>query len=332
MASSDRSALPDVTSGRATSSFNFFQLVELLNQLDGTDQEQSHDHQPVNETIRFKATASLGFPARDVLQIERDKRGRHELEVAFLGLHGSQSPMPGYYLDSLAWEYAQGEQRLGLFLDFFHHRMLTLLHRIWRKYRYHVRFQENGEDGFSRLMFALLGMGNEALCNALPVNRAKMLSYAGLLASPARSAEVVAALVAHCFDLTKVEVIAWQRRQVSIHQEQQNRLGRACSTLGGDFVIGDKVNDCAGKFLLKLSGLSFNQFLGFLPSGEYFHALVSFVSFVLRDQLAWDLQLGFGQGQLSGLRLGEDPRTRLGWSTFLGEPPEDAFVTICVQE
>lgn len=332
MASSDRSAFPDVTSSSATSSFNFFQLVELLNQLDRTDQERGLDYLPVNENIRFKATASLGFPTSDVLQIERDKKGRHELEVAFLGLHGSQSPMPGYYLDSLAWEYAQGEQRLGLFLDFFHHRMLTLLHRIWRKYRYHVRFQDDGEDGFSRLIFSLLGVGNQALCNALPVNRAKMLSYAGLLASPARSAEVVATLVAHCFDLKDVEVIAWQRRKVQVPPDQQNRLGRACSTLGGDFVIGDKVNDCAGKFLLKLSGLSFSQFLGFLPGGESFNRLVRFVSIVLRDQLAWDLQLGFGEGQASGLRLGEEPRTRLGWSTFLGLPPEDAFVTICVQE
>ena len=332
MACPDRSALPDVTAGGGRSCFNFFQLVELLNQLDGTNQERAFDDLPVNETIRFKACASLGFPTSDVLQIERDKKGRHELEVAFLGLHGSQSPMPGYYLDTLAWEYAQGEQKLGLFLDFFHHRLLTLLHRIWRKYRYYIRFQDNGEDGFSRLMFALVGLGNEALGSALPVSRAKMLSCAGLLASPGRSPEVVATLVAHCFDLVDVEVVAWQSRKVPVHLDQQNRLGKACSTLGGDFVIGERVNDCAGKFLLKLNKLSFSQFLGFLPGGEHFHALVTFVSFVLRDQLAWDLQLGFGPGQVRGLRLGEDQKARLGWSSFLGQPPEEAYVTICVQE
>ena len=35
------------------------------------------------------------------------------------------------------------------------------------------------------MMFALVGLGNEAVCQSLPVNRAKMLSYAGMLASPA---------------------------------------------------------------------------------------------------------------------------------------------------
>ena len=95
MASPDRSALPDVTSAKDAPRFSFFQLVELLNRLDGTDQERRLDHLPGDEGIRFKATASLGFPTSDVLQIGRDGKGRHELEVAFLGLHGSQSVSPG---------------------------------------------------------------------------------------------------------------------------------------------------------------------------------------------------------------------------------------------
>jgi type VI secretion system protein ImpH len=332
VAGTDRSALPDVRPAQEAARYNFFQLVELLRQQDGLDQESGLDYLPERERIRFKSSASLGFPTSDVLTVDRDDEGRHHLEVAFLGLHGSQSPMPGYYLDSLAWEYAQGEQKLGLFLDFFHHRLLTLLHRIWRKYRYHVRFQNDGEDGFSRLMFALVGLGNDELCHSLPVNRAKMLSYAGMLASPSRSPEVVAGLVAHCFDLLDVEVVAWQPRRVAIHGEQQNRLGRANAALGSDLVIGAGVKDCAGKFLLKINNLTHEEFLTFLPNGEHFQPLVTFVSFILRDQLAWDLRLGFAPAQAHGMQLGEEQSGRLGWSSFLGQPPEDPYVTICVQE
>ncbi|EHD20405.1 MULTISPECIES: type VI secretion system baseplate subunit TssG [Brenneria] len=332
MAGADRSTLDDVTFRRDASRFNFFQLVELLNQLEGVDLEQALDFHPDRERLRFRSTASIGFHPGDVLRVGNDGEGRQELEVAFLGLHGSQSPMPGYYLEELAWEYAQGEQKLGVFLDFFHHRLLTLLHRAWRKYRYHVRFQNEGEDGFSRLMFALVGLGNDAVRDSLPVNRAKMLSYAGLLASPSRSPEVVAGLVSHCFDLDDVAVIAWQHRRVPIHTGQQNRLGGANMALGGDFVIGDKVNDCAGKFLLKVGDLSFSRFLGFLPNGEHFQPLVRFVSFILRDQLAWDLRLGFAAGEAQGLSLGSEQSGCLGWSSFLGQPPADPYVTICVQE
>ncbi|QZN97191.1 type VI secretion system baseplate subunit TssG [Symbiopectobacterium purcellii] len=332
MAGTDRSALDDVTFYQDASRFNFYQLVELLNQLEGVDLERALDFRPEQERLRFRSTASIGFHPGDIVQVERDENGRQALEVAFLGLHGSQSPMPGYYLDDLAWEYAQGEQKLGLFLDFFHHRLLTLLHRAWRKYRYHVRFQNDGEDGFSRLMFALVGLGNDAVRESLTVNRAKMLSYAGVLASPSRSPEVVAGLVSHCFDLEDVEVLAWQKRRVAIHESQQNRLGKANIVLGGDFVIGDNVNDCAGKFLLKIGNLSFGRFLSFLPNGEHFQPLVRFVSFILRDQLAWDLRLGFAEDEAQGLRLGSEQSGILGWSSFLGQPPAEPYVTICVQE
>lgn len=250
----------------------------------------------------------------------------------FCACTASQSPMPGYYLDDLAWEYGQGEQKLGLFLDFFHHRLLRLLHRVWRKYRYHVRFQNDGENGFSRLMFTLVGLGNDAVRESLPVNRAKMLSYAGVLASPSRSPEVVAGLVSHCFDLEGVEVLAWQKRRVAIHKSQQNRLGKVNIALGGDFVIGDNVNDFAGKFLLKIGSLSFGRFLSFLPNGEHFQPLVRFVSFILRDQLAWDLRLGFAEDEAQGLRLGSEQSGILGWSSFLGQPSAETYVTICVQE
>ncbi|RLM21866.1 type VI secretion protein [Brenneria alni] len=332
MAGTDRSALHDVMAGDGVSRFTFFQLVELLQRLEKVDQERDLDFRPEFERIYFKATASLGFHSSDIVGIAEDEEGRHQLEVAFLGLHGSQSPMPGYYLDELAWEYAQQEPRLGLFLDFFHHRLLTLLHRVWRKYRYHVRFQNDGTDGFSRLMFALVGLGNDAVRESLPVNRAKMLSYAGMIASPSRSPEVVAGLVAHCFDLDSVEVMVWQERQVSICEQQQNRLDRVNITLGDNFVIGDKVDDCAGKFLLRIGNLSFSQFLKFLPNGEHFASLVRFVSFILRDQLAWDLRLGFGDDEAKGICLGDQQNACLGWSSFLGQPPGDPYVTICVQE
>lgn len=332
MAGADRAALTDVIAHRGTAGFEFYQLVELISRLEGVDQERALDFLPTAERIRYRASASLGFPAREVQTLQPDAQGRHQLEVAFLGLHGSQSPMPGYYLDELAWEYAQREQTLGHFLDFFHHRLLTLLHRAWRKYRYHVRFQHQGEDGFSQLMFALVGLANPVVRQSLPVNRAKMLSYAGLLASPSRSPEVVSGLVAHCFDLPWVQVDAWQTRRVPVQPDQQNRLGQTNVSLGQTLVLGDKVGDCAGKFLLRLGRLSFAQFRRFLPDGEHFRPLVQFVAFMLRDQMAWDLRLELSRDEARAMQLGQMQSSCLGWSSFLGQPPAEPFVTICVQE
>lgn len=332
MAGTNRSARPDVICGDDAARFNFFQLVELIYRHESVVAESLPQTHEWPECIRFKASASLGFPIRDVQALARTAEGGHQLEVAFLGLHGSQSPLPGYYLDQLAWEYAQNEQRLGLFLDFFHHRLLVLLHRVWRKYRYHVRFQGQGEDGFSKSMFALAGLGDERLRRHLPVAPAKLLACAGLLASPARSGDVIAGLVAHCFDLVEVVVKPWLVRPVAIAREQQHQLGVANAALGEDVVIGSRTRDCSGKFLLSIRQLDYDRFLQFLPNGSQFAALQSFVRCILRDQLAWDIELCLAPEQARGLLLGDSRGGRLGWCTFLGHPPVTPRITIGGQE
>lgn len=149
-----------------------------------------------------------------------------------------------------------------------------------------------------------MGLGHRQLRDSLPVNHSKMLAYAGILANPGRSPEIVCTLVAHCFDLNLSDVTLqnWQRRMVDIEPDQQNSLG--CYTIKngeklagrsvlGNFVLGTRVPDLSGKFQLSINHLSRKQFLSFLPSGENFLPLAMFVSFVLRDQLAWDLHLGW---------------------------------------
>lgn len=350
MAGTDRSTCIDVSShGGASeesvldvSRYNFYQLVELLNQMAVACQNSSGTPKPADEAIRFKSTASLAFPTRDVIALETSERGQFELEVSFLGLHGSQSPLPGYYLDALAWEDAQNENRLTDFLNVFNHRLLTLLHQTWRKYRYYICFESEGNDVFSQRMFALVGLGSEVVRKKLQINHGKMLAYAGLLASPGRAPEVICSLVSHCFNLTDVELHNWQLRKVTIPPEQQNRLGTKVkvygkkyqekSVLGSNFSIGSLVADRSGKFLLCINDLTREQFLSFLPNGANYAPLVMFVAFIMRDQFAWDLRLGLAERQVGGMILGAEQNNQLGWTSFLGDPEQKPHVTICVME
>ena len=76
--------------------------------------------------------------------------------------------------------------------------------------------------------------------------------------------------------------------------------------------------DLSGKFQLSITSLTRKQFLSFLPSGENFLPLTMFVSFILRDQLAWDLHLGLAPEQVGAMRLGDNKSALLGWTSFLG--------------
>ncbi|WP_447529919.1 MULTISPECIES: type VI secretion system baseplate subunit TssG [unclassified Vreelandella] len=298
--------------------FDFFQLVELLHHRHGDDLEQRPGGSvPVFSRVRYKSSASLGFPGSDVLALGLDEHGQYAMEVSFLGLQGSQSPLPSYYLEALAHESAHQEGNAGAFLDFFNHRLLTLMHRNWRKYRHYVRYQDNAEDGFSASVFALVGLADANLRGETPINWSKMLAYAGLLAGRSRSPEVVCGIVSHCFDLEQVEIEQWVKRWVEIPLDQRSRTGMSGMTLGEDVVAGERVADVQGKFALCLRGLSLERFRDFLPDGQEHDPLKTLVSFVLREPLAYDLELELLESAVKPMRLGDAGSCQLGWTTFV---------------
>lgn len=316
--------------------YDFYQLAELLRK------SVIAAGQSGESAIRFTSDAGIAFPARDVTDVTRRADGSYDVKVAFLGLHGSQSPLPGYYLDNLAWEDAQQTESVTDFLNLFNHRFVSLLHRIWRKYRYYISFEPDGRDAFSRYMFALLGLGSENIRNRIPINHNKMLAYAGLLASPGRSADVICSLISHCFDLDEVNLIGWETRRVSIPDDQQNRLGTILystgqtaqprSLLGENFSLGAGIEDCNGKCTIEISELPLSRYMRFLPNGPDFLPLVTFVSYIMHEQLAWDLRLCMAEKQVGGMVLGEKDNNQLGWRSFLGKPELKPFVTISVLE
>lgn len=303
--------------------YDFYQLVELLHRHHGDDLERRHDIDPGGERLRFRASASLGFPGSDVVALHARSGDRYDLEVSFLGLQGAQSPLPGHYLEALAHAAAHREGSAGDFLDFFHHRLLGLLYRGWRKYRHHVRYQDGASDGFSAAIFALVGLADGRLRAATPLDWSKLLAYAGLLAGRSRSPEVVSRVVAHCFDLPEVRIEPWALRWVEVPDDQRSRAGLSGMTLGQDMVAGARVADVSGKFVLCLSGLSLARFRDFLPSGRDHQALGALVDFLLREPLAYDLELELLASEVRPMRLGEGESCRLGWTTFVDPDAEE---------
>ncbi|CSF57240.1 type VI secretion system baseplate subunit TssG [Shigella sonnei] len=295
-------------------SYNFFAMAELLHRLakgeKGTPELSLRDD-PAQETLRFSADASLAFPCSDISALKRDTSGAFRMTTTFMGLQGSQSPLPGYYLAHLAWKAVHEQSPVGDFLD-----------------------------AFSQRMYSLVGLGHRQLRDKLAINHSKMLAYSGILANPGRSPEIICGLVSHCFDLSEVTLQNWQRRKVDIEPDQQNSLGSyslkngeklAGRSVLGNFVLGTRVPDLSGKFQLSITSLTRKQFLSFLPSGENFLPLTMFVSFILRDQLAWDLHLGLAPEQVGAMRLGDNKSALLGWTSFLGTPEERPSVTIRVR-
>lgn len=313
---------------QSCSKYSFSQLVELLLKLNDLDADDATWRTECH--LLFKSNPSLGFATADVSALEHTASNKLELETTFIGLTGSQSPLPGYLLEDVC---SEGE--LGLrkqFLDFFNHHLITLVYQIWRKYRYYIRFKPHADDLFSAQLFALAGLSDPNLRAKTQVNWCKMLAYAGVLAGRSRSPMVVSGIIAHCFDLENVEIRQWVSRKVAIATEQRMQLGRSNMLLGENTVIGDCVRECNGKFTVVLKQLSAQQYRDFLPTGKEFKPLCSLIEVVLREQMAYDLELHWQEQAASTLNLDSQQETPLGWSTFLGKADTQQRVNIQVRQ
>ncbi|MBP0714319.1 type VI secretion system baseplate subunit TssG [Burkholderia sola] len=322
MVHADRPATADVADRALANgkNYDFFGLLELLSNLHGDDLESEHGFDAAQQRIRLSVSPAIGFPASDVALAERTEVAPHayHVQATFFGLHGADSPLPGHYLDRLAYEYGQEEGIRTEFLDFFNHRLLMLLHQVWRKYRYYIRFQSGARDRFSPYVFALIGLGDADMRGATPLPWSRLLSFAGLVALRGRPPTMVAGIIAHCFDLDKVEVREFEFRYAELDDCDRGAVGQHNGNLGQSFTVGRRVRTRHSKFTISIPDLTRDRFYGFLPTGNDYPRLRTLIDFLLRDPTAYDLELGLREDQVSPFNLQRAGDTQLGWTSFLG--------------
>ncbi|MFK3774168.1 type VI secretion system baseplate subunit TssG [Pseudomonas xanthosomatis] len=282
------------------------------------------------ERLEFEANPSLGFPGSDIDRVQffhEHGELRARLRLNLVGLVGASSPLPAFY----------GEQAIGdgddgnptrQFLDLFHHRLQRLMLPIWRKYRYHVRFETGATDPFSAQLFALIGLGGEAIRQAGELNWRRLLPYLGLLSLRAHSAALIESVLRYYFKHEDLVIEQCVERRVVILEEERNRLGLANSLLGDNAVLGESVRDRGGKFRIHVNQLTWERFHEFLPIGPGYQPLCALVRFTLRDPLDYDLRLVLKHEEVRELRIGEDNACRLGWTSWLGHERADGVVTL----
>ncbi len=340
MASQNRSSAPNLSThleerGRH---YAFFQAVELIQkQLDDGREVGTHVLAR-DEKVFFNVNHNLAFPLSDIASIDDLPAGDEQVESAnrflmtvnFLGLHGSGSPLHSYYPETIAQYEAEGSVLKGFF-DFFHNRTVGLLHRSWRKYRYYQRYRPGGGDPFSQWVFSLFGLGDERVRASTRVYWPRLLCFAGILATRNRSPGVLSTVISHAFDIRRVEIEEMVRRKVEIPREQRSAAGGGNCMLGQSMVIGDRANDCQGKFRIVLHDLTHRRFSDFLPSGKDFKRLRGLVEFMLRDQFAYDLKLCLAPREARPLTLQKAEEGRLGWSSFMGEGEVDDIRPVVIR-
>lgn len=273
---------------------------------------------PRRETVRFRANPTLAFPAEEVHAVSLPSLpGERVVVIAnLLGLHGPASPLPPSFTERIV--FAEDDGPLRDFFDFFNHRLLGLLFRVWKHYRHQHRYQIGATDPISGAVLALFGMYGVAEEGDRPA-RTLLLPYAGVLALYSRSAAVVAGVVAHYFDVP-CTIEEFVTREIRIPPEAQWRLGASELELGVSTICGETMQDTMGKFRIRLGPLTAAQCDRLLPDGPDYRTLTELINLSIREPLDWDIVYRLAPGEARAMRLGE---TRLGWSGWLDVDPGD---------
>jgi len=313
----------------------FYRAIEILERATPRAVRVGEEGPVGREAIRFRHDPSLSFSASDVTAIALKKRHVQdvaegatsdqyfEVTTTFLGLTGTVSPLPAYFIEEVINEDPDHPAQRE-FLDLFHHRVLSVFYRAHAKYSFVTDYTSDSRDPWSRRALCLAGFDGFAdrlAITSLPIPR--LLRLAPLLARRARTADglvaVVSDVMAQILNGAPVSVEQFVGRWMSIEERQLLRLGRANCTLGEDATVGRKVFDRGGKFRLTLGPMQRKSFEDLQPGKPGLELLREVVTLYVRDPLEFDVELILAPGEAPSMRLGgaAPVASRLGLDSWL---------------
>jgi type VI secretion system protein ImpH len=329
---------------RDSRSFDFFQAVRILERL-GTERDPQplgavgEDHPADREAVAFRVAPSLSFATSTVAKIENPDRP--ELTTTFFGLTGPDGILPAHYTALLIARVRQKDPTLGRFLDLFHHRLISLLVRAWKKNRLPIQCETHtANDAGIKALTALVGLGTAGQENRSVVPDGAYLHLSGFFARHPRTALGLEGSLSDYFGLpVKVEQLVGQW----LYLDAANRAAMPSlgnpeglhNQLGRDATIGHRLWDVQCKVRLAVGPLDRFDFESLMPQGAARKPFDAMVRQYLGLEYDVDLQLLVRPEEVPWLALDhdEDRRGRLGHNTWLrsqhfGKPVGDAIFAI----
>ena len=318
--------------------FEFFQAVQILERAAQRASDVAgrgrvgEDESPRQEAVRFRAYQALLFPPAAVSGSEpptQSEAGRPArppaLSVAFMGLTGPSGVLPQHYTELLIRSLRDKSFSLRDFFDLFNHRLISLFHRAWEKYRLPATFERSApkEDPVTSCLMAIVGLDTPHLRNRLAVDDDAIVHYAGHYAHWPRSAVALEALLSDFFGRT-VRVEQFRGRWTWLAPDELTAMPSrrhpegAFAQLGVTAVVGERVWDVQGSFRIRIGPLGYAQFVSFMPGSKDLEQLVDLTRLYVGPTLGFDVQLTLAKEEVPYLELASegDYVPRLGWNTW----------------
>jgi type VI secretion system protein ImpH len=342
---------PDPPSGRTTPAFDvedffarlsaepwefdFFTAVRMLDCAAPQKPRTGTADRPALEPVRFAQAPSLACEGRSIASYHHqppagqdgaarpDKRP-DKLTVNFLGLLGTNGPMPLFFTEYVRDRRNKGDHGIARFLDMFNHRMISLFYRAWAMHQRTVAFDrarhQPEEDAYAKYVGSLCACGTPAVRNRDAIPDVAKLHFAGRLSCPTRHAEGLEAILAAYFRIT-ARIRQFVGQWVRIPDENRCFLGLSAEAgrIGMDVVLGEKTYDYQRRFRVEMGPMNFADYSRMLPGGSSVGRLKAWTRAYLGDEYEWEAQLVIAAREIPVIQLGMVGE--LGYSTWLFNQP-----------
>lgn len=332
MASTRRRKSLDLTTSlqRTPYAYDFFQAVRLLErQL--LEQESCKGF----DSIRFKASNSLAFNGSDITQIS--KNASHEkivkgessgwvLEVALMGLTGSQGVLPYYYSELLTSELRSKSAALKDFFDIFNHRAISLYYGAWKKYQMPVVYEserlQKKQDMFTESLLSLSGLGGTETRFRTALADESLSRFAAHLGRNVCSAELLRSCISEMFNLD-VQIEQFKGEWFNLDEDSRCQLPSSLhldgvnNTLGLNTVLGGRCYQVQNKFTLVIVPRNEEEFNLCSPGSKFLEKLKCFVRLSVGVEQDFDIEIRVFNDNVSLGNICNPDNTRLllGWNT-----------------
>jgi type VI secretion system protein ImpH len=308
------------------SRFGFFQAVDLLHRLIPDTVAVGELGPPGKEPVRFHHDPSLSFQAGDVssITVKKDRdQIRATMTTTFLGLTGASSPMATVFAEDVLRAESSEETSLAAFYDLFHHRLISLFYRTWKKYRFTVGFKADGTDVFSSRMLAFVGVDIGGAVHRHGLGPLELLGMAPLLATRTRSPRMLSIILERALpEGVAFALEPFVARRVTIEPRDRVMLGRQRHQIAATFLIGKSIIDRSGRCRVTVGPVDLETYESLLPGGARHPALRDIILQFVPPNVEPELEILMSGGPAARFQLGSEKNSLLGVSTRI--PLKDA--------
>ncbi len=313
------------------SAFNVWHAVSIAESIAKKLHPQGGKYMLEQTGLKFRPCERYEFPPNDIKKISFENDA-FTFVLTFLGLYGINSPMPRCYHEQIPVQQrtlGTGEIPLQNFLDIFNNRFYWLYFQAWKKYRFYLFLNEDGNNKIAERINSFTGRGifdsEPKPCRpgdgkAAAISSFALLKFSGIFTLRSRNKTGLKILLRYFFPDVKMNVKEFVPRWIELNDIPG--LGGEENRLGENSFIGKYIKDYTSRICIQIGPVDFEGYLNFLPSAGRANKLTELLRIYLIDGMEFDLEF-IVRADTIAVILWDDDRLKLGSTLWLGRPKKE---------